>query len=333
MKRKFWGVLALATAAGLALSGCSADPLASGSDGAPSSGDASLTPVKLVVAPIHFEPAYIALNEGYFEEEGLDVEIIRGADPTSNIARVVSGEVDITTGSLGTLITSAAAGVPVVAIGGNGYTDSEVATSGILVLESSDVQSVADLEGRTIGIQGLNTGSEIGMFLAAEDAGIDPLAIERVEIASSGMETALLEGTIDSVLASAPFYGQLLARDDVRLISNPSTEFLAGSPITMWTVTTQWLEQNEETAEAFVRAMTKAQAFYEDPANVEAILDITAEISDVDRDVLTEAALIPVSVAIDKERAGAQADGFSNYGIVSTPVAIEDILWSGAPTR
>ncbi|NLB48055.1 MAG: ABC transporter substrate-binding protein, partial [Microbacteriaceae bacterium] len=289
MKKKIWGVVAFAAIAGLALSGCSADPLSDGDSSTGGSGDASLTPLKVVVAPIHFEPAYIALGEGFFEEEGLDVELIRGADPTSNIARVVSGEVDITTGSLGTLITSAAAGVPVVAIGGNGFTDAEVPTSGILVMESSDIQGVADLSGRTVGIQGLNTGSEIGMFLAAEDANIDPLSIERVEIASSGMETALVEGTIDGVLASAPFYGQLMARDDVRLISNPSTEFLAGSPITLWTVTETWVENNADTAAAFVRAMEKAQAFYEDPANVEAILDITAEVSDVDRGVLTEA--------------------------------------------
>ncbi|MGI8393233.1 ABC transporter substrate-binding protein [Leucobacter sp. W1038] len=333
MKKNLWAAVAIAAIAGLALSSCSADPLAEEGAAEAGNADASLTSLKVVVAPIHFEPAYIAQQEGFFEEQGLEVEIIRGADPTSNIARVVSGEVDITTGSLGTLITSAAAGVPVVAIAGNGYTDAEVPTSGILVLDSSDIQSPADLAGRTVGIQGLNTGSEIPMFLAAEDAGIDPLAIERVEIASSGMETALLEGTIDSVLASAPFYGQLMARDDVRLISNPSTEYMAGSPITLWTATTQWVEENEESAAAFVRAMEQAQEFYEDPANVEAVLDITAEVSDIDRGTLTEAALIPVSVAIDKKRAGLVADGFSNYGIVSTTVSIDDVLWSGAPTR
>ncbi|UOQ59080.1 ABC transporter substrate-binding protein [Leucobacter rhizosphaerae] len=334
MKKRLIGTIAVLAAAGLALAGCSADPL--GGDAAAETGGAGsseLTPLSLVVAPIHFEPAYIADREGYFEEEGLDVEIIRGADPTSNIARAVSGEVDITTGSLGTLITSAAAGVPIVTIAGNGYTSPDNPTSGIITLASSDIETPADLAGRTVGIQGLNTGSEIPMFLAAEDFGIDPLSIERVELASTGMETALSEGTIDAVLASAPYYQQLMARDDVHLVSNPSTEYMAGTPVTLWAATKQWVSDNEDTAAAFVRAMEKAQAFYEDPANVDAILDITAEISEVDRASLTAQALIPVSVAIDEAQAGVQAKAFSTYGIVQKPVTIEEILWSGTPLR
>lgn len=335
MKKSFLGAFVIATIAGLTLAGCGSDPLGkdagSGTEGSPSNG--ALTPISVVVAPIQFESAYIAEREGFFEEEGLDVEIVRGADPTSNIARVVSGEVDITTGSLGTLITAAAAGVPVVAIAGNGYTSAETATSGIISLAASDIKTPADLAGKKVGIQGLNTGSEIPMFLAAEAFDIDPLSIERVELASPGMETALLEGTIDAVLASAPFYGQLMKREDVHLVSNPSTEYMAGTPVTMWTVTEQWADQNAETAEAFVRAMQKAEAYYVDPANTESILDITAEVSDVDRATLTAAALIPVSVAIDKAQAAVQADGFTTFGIVKSPVTIDQILWSGAPLR
>lgn len=333
MNKRLIGALAAITVAGLAFTGCAADPLAGDAAAESGSGAEGLTKLSIVVAPIHFEPAYIAQREGFFEAEGLDVEIIRGADPTSNIARVVSGEVDITTGSLGTLITSAAAGLPVVAVAGNGYTSPDVATSGIITMASSDIQTPADLAGKTVGIQGLNTGSEIGMFLAADDFGIDPMAIERVELASAGMETALTEGTIDAVLASAPFYGQLMARTDVRLVSNPSTEYLAGTPVTVWTATSQWVAENEETTAAFVRAMEKAETYYNDEANVEAILDITAEISEVDRAKLTAAALIPVSVALDKVQSTVQADAFTSYGLIKTPVTIDQVLWSGAPLR
>lgn len=334
MKKRVLSSIGAAAVAVLALAACASDPLAeegatAGADGA--SGD--LTEVSVVVAPIHFEPAYIAQQEGYFEEQGLDVEIIAGASPTANIARVVSGEVDITTGSLGTAVTSSAQGVPVTMIGGNGYTSPDFATSGVITMGTSDIESVADLEGRTIGIQGLNTGSEIPLFLAAEAAGIDPLSIERVELASAGMETALVEGTVDAVLASAPHYNQLMERDDIQLLSNPSTEYMAGTPVTTWMVSDSWLETNAETAGAFVSAMEEAQAFYEDPANIEAVLDITAEVSQVERASLTADSLIPVSVAIDEEMATVQVDAFTKYGLVDTPVTLDDFLWSEAPRR
>lgn len=332
MNKRLLRALGLGAAALIALTACASDPL---DDSAAADGDAAassdLTKVSVVVAPIHFETTYIAQQEGYFAEEGLDVEIIAGASPTANIARVVSGEVDITTGSLGTMVTSSAQGVPITMISSNGYTSPDFATSGVLTLTSSDIESVADLEGRTVAIQGLNTGSEIPLFLAAEAAGIDPMSIERVEIASAGMETALVEGTVDAVLASAPQYNQLQARDDVQLIVNPSTEYLPYSPITTWTVADSWLEENADIAAAFNAAMEKAQVYYEDPANLEAILDITAEVSQIDRDALSAESLIPVSVATDVEAASKQVDGFSAFGLVDTEVSIDDFLWSEAP--
>ncbi len=335
MKKRIFGALGAVAIATLAMSGCASDPLSPTETTGPaeSSAPAELTKISVVVAPIHFEPAYIADREGFFAEEGLEVEIIPGGAPTANIARAVSGEVDITTGSLGTLVTSAAQGVPVIGIAGNGYTSPDNATSGVLALKSSGIETPGDLAGRTVGIQGLNTGSEIPLFLAAEAHGIDPLSIERVEIASAGMETALVEGTVDAVLASAPQYNQILARDDVHLVSNPSTEYMAGTPVTVWVVSTDWLADNADTASAFVRAMEKAQAFYEDPANLDAILDITAEISQVDRANLSANSLIPVSVAFDLKQSNVQADGFYTFGIISKAVNIDDILWSEAPRR
>lgn len=326
MKHRFLGIMATASAAMLALSACGAAESAEGT------GESDeLTSLSVVVAPIHFEPAYIAKREGYFEEAGLDVEIIPGADPTSNIARAVSGEVDITTGSWGTIITSNAQGVPIKAISGNGFTSPERPTSGILVLDDSPIQSPADLEGASVAIQGLNTGSEVPMFLAAEDHGADPHLIDRVEIASSGMETALLEGTVDSVLASSPFYEKILAMDNTRLISNPSTEYGAGNPVTVWSATQTWIDENADVAKAFNEAMARAEEFYGDPENLDAVLDITAEISEVDREALDEESLIPVSVAIDVEKAEQQVKDFYRFGIVEKQNDIDELLWTEAP--
>ncbi|MFV0374732.1 ABC transporter substrate-binding protein [Microbacterium sp.] len=316
------------TAAAVALSACSADDAAPASSGA-AGGDA-LTPVRLVVAPIHFEAAHIAQEQGYFADHGLEVEIISGGAPLQNIAMAVSGEADIVTGSWGTAVTSIAQGMPLQVIGGNGYTSADFATSGVVVSADSPIQDVADLEGTTIGIQGLNTGSEVPLFFAAEDAGIAPDSFERVELASTAMATSLEEGTVDAVLASAPFFNQLVAAGD-RVISEPSMEFLPHAPVTVWTVTDDWLAQNADTAEAFDLAMAEAAEFYMDPANGDAVLDITARVSQVDKSTLSAESLIPISVAINVEAAQKQRDGFVQFGIVESAPTVDEILWEGAP--
>lgn len=320
--------LVVSFAAAVSLVGCSAD--ADAATDVADTGSAELQQIKVVVAPIHFESVYIAQQEGFFEANGLDVEIVSGGAPAQNVAMAVSGEADITTGSWGTAITSIAQGMPLKVISGNGYTSPDFATSGIVVPGDSPITSVADLVGKKVGIQGLNTGSEVPMFLAAKDAGIDPLSIERVEIASSGMATALEEGTIDAVLASSPFFNQLEASGN-RVISTPSKDFLPKAPVTVWTVTESWLAENAEAAAGFNAAMTEADAFYSDPANVEAVLDITAEVSQVDRDSLSGESLIPISTEIDVAAATLQRDGFVEFGIIPEAPEVDDILWSEAP--
>lgn len=320
--------LAASGAIALALSACA------GGEAAPTSpGDdapAGLTPVRLVVAPIHFEAAYIALEEGYFEDHGLDVDILPGGAPLQNIAMGVSGEADIVTGSWGTAVTSIAQGVPLQVISGNGYTSPDFATSGVLVRADSDIQDVADLAGATVGIQGLNTGSEVPLFFAAEAAGIEPDSFERVELASTAMGTALEEGTVDAVLASAPFFNQLAAAGN-RIISEPSLEFLPYAPVTVWTVTEDWLSNNADIAEAFNLAMAEAAEFYMDPTNADAVLAITARVSQVDQASLSAESLIPISVTIDVEAAQKQRDGFVDFGIVESAPTVDEILWQDAP--
>ena len=338
MKRHVLTMIGAVSIAGLALAGCSGDPLGGDATNA-AGGDATAadctttTPLSVVVAPIQFEPTYIAKNQGYFAEECLDVTIVTGGSATQNIAQLVSGQVQFATVSIGALITSEAQGVPVVAVVGNAYTSDKNPTSGIVVKASSDIKTVSDLVGRTVGIQGLNTGSETAMFIAMEKAGVDPLGAERVEVPSTGMQTALDQGTVDAVLASSPQY-QVLAEDttDYRVISNPSTEFLAGVPVTPFGAMKSWLDANADTANRYIAAMKKADDYYNDPANADSILDITAEVSQQDRTKLTAASLAPVSAAIDLAKTKLQVDAYTKYGIVTTPVTVDQIIWSGAPT-
>lgn len=61
------------------------------------SGKSGLTKVRLneVAHSIFYAPMYVALEEGYFEEEGLDVELINGLGADKTMTAVLSGDADI----------------------------------------------------------------------------------------------------------------------------------------------------------------------------------------------------------------------------------------------
>ena len=59
--------------------------------------ETTLTPVRLneVVHSVFYAPQYVAHGRGYFEEEGLDVEIVLTSGADNVMASVLSGDADI----------------------------------------------------------------------------------------------------------------------------------------------------------------------------------------------------------------------------------------------
>jgi len=315
--------VALASVLGLsALAACSSGP-AKGAD------DSGLTPLKIIVAPVHFEPAYIADRMGFFEEQGLDVTVQPGADAQANFAQALSGDVDIVTTSWTVMATSNAEGVPVTAIASNGYISAESKGSGVLVRPDSGISSIADLAGKTIGVQGVRSGSDLAVLLAAEDAGIDPDSLTQVALPFPAMQAALESGQVDAVMAVDPFFSQIAAAGMDNL-GNMQAQFTPDVPSTVWATTDNWLAENSETAEKFAAAMEEAVAYYEDPENLEEVRAITAEISQTDIEKVTKV-LPTISVSFNRQAASDNLAALSRLGYLTKDVTFEDMVWDRAP--
>ena len=57
----------------------------------------TLTPVTLneVAHSIFYAPMYVAIEEGYFEEEGIDLTLVTGFGADKTMTAVISGSADI----------------------------------------------------------------------------------------------------------------------------------------------------------------------------------------------------------------------------------------------
>lgn len=98
MKKRLFTVLLAAVLALAALAGCSSGK----DDGTAASGQAGgsekkSTKVVLneVAHSIFYAPMYVAIEEGYFEEEGIQVELVNGFGADKTMTAVLSGEADI----------------------------------------------------------------------------------------------------------------------------------------------------------------------------------------------------------------------------------------------
>ncbi len=112
--------------------------------------------------------SYIALWNGYYEEEGLDVEILAAGQELSTMSAVASGGDTFGVGEPHAVIISRAQGVPLKHIF-QGDTDAYLR---YVVKKSSGIKDIEDLRGKTISLW--LGGGEWEMMCMLRKAGLDP---------------------------------------------------------------------------------------------------------------------------------------------------------------
>jgi ABC-type nitrate/sulfonate/bicarbonate transport system substrate-binding protein len=119
----------------------------------------------LPVVSGNYAPHVLAVQKGFFREEGLDVEL---PVMRSNLiaAGLAAGEVDYA-GSFSPSVRNALAGLPIRLIAGTSR-----GTRWMVV--APGIQSMEQLRGKIIGVTALGSGIQNAAMLAVEHFGIDP---------------------------------------------------------------------------------------------------------------------------------------------------------------
>jgi NitT/TauT family transport system substrate-binding protein len=208
-KRRLVGVGALGLAAALALTACGSG---GGSDeetaasGGGETGD--LTPVKLQLqwlTQAQFSGYYAALDQGYYEDEGLDVEIIPSGGDIVPQDALANGEVDYAVAWVPKVLGSIEQGANITDVAQIFERSATLQVS----FADAGIDSVADLEGKAIGSWGY--GNEWELF-----AGLNQAGVTDVEIVQQAFDmNAFLAGDIDAAQAMTyNEYAQLLETED-----------------------------------------------------------------------------------------------------------------------
>ncbi|MDQ3759772.1 MAG: ABC transporter substrate-binding protein [Actinomycetota bacterium] len=137
---------------------------------------------------------YMALENGHFEEAGLDVAPRVPSDPAAPIKLVASGQADLAVSYEPEVLLARDQGLPVVAVAS---IVSEPLTS-LISLPDAGVTDPADLRGKTVATAGIPyQDAFIGRIL--RDARIDESEVDQVSV-GLGLEQAVLSGKADAML-------------------------------------------------------------------------------------------------------------------------------------
>ena len=322
------GLAVAATAGLLALTSCGGGDEAVSDDEVAQ--DGQLTEVSIGVVPVvDVAPIYLGVQEGIFEEHGLDVDLTVAQGGAAIIPAVQSGDFDFGFSNITSLVIGESQGLPLQVVAPGPQTTGNVGEdfSALLVPEDSDAESIADLEGKRVAVNTLNNINDTVLKEGLRQAGGDRDAMDLVEVAFPDMAGQLESGNVDAIMAVEPF--ATISKDaGAKEIYSPYAEPIEDLTIAAYFASTERIENDPETVDAFIAAMKESQQYAEDhPDDAKAVLPQYTELDD---DVIDELTMPKFPQQVTRDSIERIIELSEETGLISEPVDIDDLLHEDA---
>jgi ABC-type nitrate/sulfonate/bicarbonate transport system substrate-binding protein len=246
----------------------SAEPVPAGAAVPPKPGPHHSFQLGVVALAAYFYPMWLAVEKGFFAEQGLATELTT-FQTNEAVAALVSGSLDVLMCPTDGCITAVTKGAPILMV--NDY----LVEAPYDLMARPDIPSVAVLRGKKIGVSSLSAGTGSLAKITLRAQGFGPDDYELVQAGGNPQRfTALQSGGVDASLLSDPVnfaavlegYHSLLNFTDVV----PQYAFASD-----W-AQTSWLDDaaNREYLVGFQVAQIKANQWAQAPANKAAVIDV-----------------------------------------------------------
>ncbi|WP_188726379.1 ABC transporter substrate-binding protein [Pseudoclavibacter endophyticus] len=306
----------------LVMTGCAGD----GGD-AGEGGDGTVEITAGVAASQSSTALLLGVEQGFFEEEGLDVTIDYSATGSGAISQLINGQMHVALGAVSPAISAVAEGIPVQIVSGsvNDREDPAGTQYQTMVAGDSDIETFSDLEGKTVAVNSLSCCWEFWLREAVEKDGGDPDAVQLVQLPFADAVTALRQGEVDAISTAQPF-ATSLRQDGFRDIGdsaavafdNPEAGF------TVFYMSEQFIADNPGIVERWRAALERSSEYAnEHPEETRAQI---VEQTGVDAELMESAPLPLYSAEIDVASVEAEAGFLEKYGVLDSAPEIDEIV-------
>jgi NitT/TauT family transport system substrate-binding protein len=211
------------------------------SPGAPASGDAgavdpmndALAPLSVAVLPItDVVPFYVAAQEGYFRDAGIEIELIPVSSGAERDTVVQTGAAECALTDInGVVLTNAGDANPLKIISTARQASSEQPVFFLLASPQSGITTPDQLQGATIAISE-NTIIDYWTDRMLDSVGLDPAAIEQTNVPAIPVRLELiLSGQVDAAILPDPLASLAMLRGAPLVLNDASNPEIAVSVI------------------------------------------------------------------------------------------------------
>lgn len=167
------------------------------------------------VPNIGYLPLYVGQKMGFFEKEGLNVQVNYSQGDSVTIQAINNGQAQVMSGTPEALFHSFAKGLRGVLF----YQIYRKLIYSVAVPGDGKIKTPADLAGKTIGVSSMGSTGLIIAKVVAKDAGIDPASLKFLPVGTGQRAiSALKDGQVDALSLWDAAYAQVeTAAPDIKL--------------------------------------------------------------------------------------------------------------------
>jgi NitT/TauT family transport system substrate-binding protein len=284
--------------------------------------------IKVGVIPVaDFAPVYIAADEGYFADEGLNVKTQVMQNAAAIAPSVINGQLQFGTAAVPPFLGAVQKGLPLKAVANGTSIDPDPANdpSALVAVPGSGITRPKDLEGRTVAVNAHSSIVHVVAAAAVKADGGDPAKVTFVAMPFPDMLPALARGAVDAASLVEPFYARSLG-EGATVIAHPySTVLKPGGTFTVIFTAQPFIEANPEIVEKFARAVNRASAeAARDPQKVAAVL---AKYGKLPPEVFARIRVPLYSDKLDTAALASTSELMRGLGFLPGTVDVESAVW------
>ncbi|NED99099.1 ABC transporter substrate-binding protein [Phytoactinopolyspora halotolerans] len=270
-------------------------------------------------------PMYLGMEEGFFEEEGLEIEptVLQGGNEI--ITGLVSGDYDF--GFVGYISAGVALSqnVPVCVVTASDATGTTPEDDWQVLVAGADngIESPQDLAGATLGINALGGVAEVLIKAALDADGVDPNSVEFIEVPFPEVPAAVAEGRIDAGYTSEPFVTTVLDQGG-EVVYAPQSELAPEYPNGSYAASEQFIAENGDVVERFTRAMNRSLDYARE--NEDAVRSIIPSYTEIDPAVAERMRLPVYTSELDEQAIDEQMGFMEQFDIVEAAPTADDLI-------
>lgn len=278
-----------------------------------------------VIPILDVAPIYLGVQEGFFDEEGINLTLELAQGGAAIVPGVVSGQFQFGFSNTISLLLAQDnnLGLKAIANGAQSTDDTMEDFGAVVVPGDSDIQDLTGLAGKRIGVNTLNNIQTTTINQIVREAGGDPSSITYVELPFPEIVQAVASGDVDAGQLVEPFRTMSLNAGDRNLGSN-----LAGVTdnleVAMYFTSQAYADENPDIVERFTNALNKSLAFADD--NPDMAREVLGTYTNIDPAVAEAAVLPRWPGEINRESVELLAELAASDGLISAVPDLDALL-------